>query len=144
MGTFLDLRSSMNAGLSGFPEVPLTTTPVLFGVIGLQTRNVANPIVDLTGMVGISDPIVGNTFTIDICRGTTVFNPANVIYSVTLGARVSLFADIYTFTAQDLLAPAAAETVYSAFISGGPLIVLSGVRSGPEVFWGIASNTLTT
>lgn len=129
----------MNSSITGFPDTPLTATPTLFGVIGLQTDNVANPVVTLTGMVGISDPIVGNTFTIDILRGTTTFNPANVIYSVTLGVRVALFGDTYSFTAQDLLAPAAAETIYSAFITGGPLIILSGVRTGPEVFWGIAS-----
>ncbi|GIO10757.1 hypothetical protein J19TS2_03120 [Cohnella xylanilytica] len=139
MGRFLDLRSSMNSSITGAPNTPLTTTPVLFGVIGLQTDNVANKVITLTGMVGISDPIVGNTFTIQILRGTTTYSPANVIYTATLGVRVSLFSDIYTFTAQDLLAPAAAETIYSAFIFGGPLIVLSGVRTGPEVFWGIAS-----
>ncbi|THF73248.1 hypothetical protein [Cohnella fermenti] len=139
MGAFLDLRSSMNSSQTGFPNVPLTTAPALFGVIGLQTQNKANTVINLTGTVGISDPIVGNTFTIEVLRGTTTYNAANVIYSATLGIRVSLFGDIYSFTAQDLLAPAAAETIYSAFISGGPLIILSGVRSGPEVFWGVAS-----
>jgi len=139
VGRFLDLRSSMNSSITGAPNVPLTTTPALFGVIGLQTDNVANKVITLTGMVGISDAIVGNTFTIQILRGTTTYNPANIIYTNTLGVRVGLFGDTYNFTAQDLLAPAAAETIYSAFIFGGPLIVLSGTRIGPEVFWGIAS-----
>ncbi|RUS46469.1 hypothetical protein [Cohnella sp. AR92] len=141
MGTFLDLRSSMNSSRTGFPNVPLTTTPALFGVIGLQTGNVVNKVITLNGTVGISDPVVGNTFTIQVLRGTTTYNAANVIYTATLGVRVSLFGDLYSFSAQDLLAPAAAETIYSAFIFGGPLIVLSGVRSGPEVFWGIASHS---
>ncbi|MCC3377289.1 hypothetical protein [Cohnella sp. REN36] len=142
MGTFLDLRSSENSNTTGLPGTSLSATPALFGVIGLQTRSVTNPIVTLTGVIGISNPTVGNTFTIQVLRGTTVFNPANVIFTLTQSVRVASFSDTYTFTAQDLLAPAAAETVYSAFVTGGPLIVTSGVRTGPEVFWGVASSTL--
>ncbi|XID95208.1 hypothetical protein ACF3MZ_12130 [Paenibacillaceae bacterium WGS1546] len=141
MGTFLDLRSSMNAGLSGSPGTPIGPTPALFGVIGLQTNNVVNKVITLTGMVGVSSLLLGSTFAIQICRGTTVYNPANVIYTLVQNIRVSAFSDTYAFTAQDLLAPAAAETIYSSFIFGGNLLGLlfTGERIGPEVFWGIAS-----
>ncbi|MFC4305886.1 hypothetical protein [Cohnella boryungensis] len=143
MGEFLDLRSSMNSGSTGSPGVAVSATPALFGVIGLQTNNVVNKVITLTGMVGVSALGVGSTFAIQICRGTTVFNPANVIYTTVQGVRVSAFSETYTFTAQDLLAPASAETIYSSFISGGSLLGLlfTGERTGPEVFWGIASQS---
>ncbi|WP_372637937.1 hypothetical protein [Cohnella sp.] len=141
MGRFLDLRSSMNAGASGFPGTAISATPELFGVIGLQTDNVVNKVITLTGMVGVSALGIGSTFAVQILRGTTVYNPANVIYTLVQNVRVSALADTYAFTAQDLLAPAAAETIYSSFIFGGSLLGLlfTGVRTGPEVFWGIAS-----
>ncbi|QTH45972.1 hypothetical protein J4772_16985 [Cohnella sp. LGH] len=141
MGRFLDLRSSMNSGVSGAPGVAITATPALFGVIGLQTDNVTNKVITLTGMVGVSSLLLGSTFAIQICRGTTVYNPANVIYTLVQNVRLSAFSDTYAFTAQDLLAPAAAETIYSSFIFGGSLLGLlfTGERVGPEVFWGIAS-----
>lgn len=144
MGTFLDMRSSMNSNTSGAPGVSLSLTPALFGVIGLQTKNVANPIVTLAGTVGISGGALGNTFTIQIVRGSTTFIPANVIYTaqVAISLNVLNSSDIYSFNAQDLLAPAAAETIYSAFITGGPLAVLTGARNGPEVFYGTASSTI--
>ncbi|MFC5401868.1 hypothetical protein [Cohnella soli] len=140
MGTFLDLRSSMNSNQTGAPMTPITATPVLFGVIGLQTKNVVNKVITLTGMVGVSSLVVGSTFAIQICRGTTVYNPANVIYTMIQSVRLSAFSDTYAFTAQDLLAPAAAETIYSSFIFGGSLLGLlfTGERTGPEVFWGVA------
>ncbi|QJD83456.1 hypothetical protein [Cohnella herbarum] len=141
MGAFLDLRSSMNSSITGSPGTAISPTPALFGVIGLQTNNVVNKVITLTGMVGVSSLLVGTTFAIQICRGTTVYNPANVIYTMVQSVRLSVFGDTYAFTAQDLLAPAAAETIYSSFIFGGALLGLlfTGVRTGPEVFWGIAS-----
>ncbi|GFN31964.1 hypothetical protein [Paenibacillus xylaniclasticus] len=138
MGTFLDMRSSMNANASGSIGVSLSTTPELFGIIGLQTKNVANPIITLSGTIGISGGALGNTFTIEIVRGLT---GGTTIYSAQQAIALNVLngSDIYSFTAQDLLAPAAEETVYSAFISGGPLAVLTGARNGPETFFGIAS-----
>jgi hypothetical protein len=94
-------------------------------------------------MVGVSALVAGTTFAIQILRGTTVYNPANVIFTDIVGVRVSAFADTWNFTAQDLLAPAAAETIYSSFIFGGILgeILFTGTRIGPEVFWGVASQS---
>ncbi|GAB2718088.1 hypothetical protein ACFQWB_14270 [Paenibacillus thermoaerophilus] len=142
MGTFLDLRSSMNANATGSIGVSLTTTPALFGIIGLQTQNVANPIVTLTGTIGISGfaGLIGSTFTISVVRGTT---GGTTIYTATVPFSLSIAeAELVSFTAQDLLAPAAAETVYTAFISGSAALVASGARVGPEVFWGVASSSV--
>jgi hypothetical protein len=133
MGTFLDQRSSMNSNTIGAPNVPLSATPTLFGIIGLQTQNAPNTVIALDGMVGISGEI-GDTFTVDIVRGST-FNPANIIFTLTGTVSVTGTTEVHSFTAQDLLAPPAAETVYTAYISG----TTTAVRNGPEVFRGIAS-----
>ncbi|EFM12986.1 conserved hypothetical protein [Paenibacillus curdlanolyticus YK9] len=141
MGTFLDMRSSMNANASGSIGVSLTTTPQLFGIIGLQTRNVANPIVTLAGTIGISGGALGNTFTVEIVRGVT---GGATIYTAEMAIALNVLNGnaLYSFNAQDLNAPAAEETVYTAFISGGPLAVLTGARNGPETFYGTASSTV--
>jgi hypothetical protein len=133
MELFLDKSSSMNSNSTGSIAIGVTSTPSLttsiFGRIGLQTQGVANPIVDLTGTVGLSGA-VGVTALIQVTCNGVVFYTAQV---ATTGAS----ADIRSFSAQDLLAPAAAEIVYEAAIAitpgGGPI-----TRVGPEVFWGFA------
>ncbi|QYR19851.1 hypothetical protein KZ483_18475 [Paenibacillus sp. sptzw28] len=136
MGTFLDQRSSMNANATGSILVEVTGTPALFGVVGLQTQNVANPIVDLAGTIGLS-AIAGITAAISVHRGTLATSPAiyTAIYSSTVAGPVT-----FNFNAQDLLAPAALQTAYSAFVSS--VSVGAVTRIGPEVFWGIASSTV--
>jgi hypothetical protein len=137
MGTFLDQRSSMNANATGSIDVGVTATPTLFGVVGLQTRNVANPIVDLSGTIGLS-AIAGVTAAISVHRGTLATSP--VIYTAIYTSTTAGPA-IVTFNTQDLLAPAALQTAYSAFVS---TVSAAGsvTRTGPEVFWGLASSTV--
>ncbi|MCH1643002.1 hypothetical protein MJ257_23150 [Paenibacillus timonensis] len=132
MGVFLDARSSVNSNQPGFPGTPLTDTPALFGIIGLQTQNVPNPIVILQGVVGILGD-VGDTFTIEIVRGAT-YAPANVIYTLDGVVSNAVSTEVTSFVAAELLAPAAPETVYTSFISGAT----TAVRNGPEAFTGIA------
>jgi hypothetical protein len=132
MGRVLDQRSSMNSNATGSISIGVTSDPTdpvnRFGVIGLQTQGVPNPIVNLTGTVGISGP-VDATATIQVRRDGTVFYSANIVITTTI------LPDIRSFTVQDLLAPAADEIVYDAIITSS-----DGVnRVGPEVFWGIAS-----
>lgn len=137
MGTFLDQRSSMNISASGATTITLTATPALFGVVGLQTRGVANPIVDLSGTIGISS-LAGATVLVNVVRGTLITDP--IIYTAIFTPNAVAGPQIRSFNAQDLLAPAAAQTAYSAFISSVSTTVAS--RVGPEVFWGLASNTV--
>lgn len=132
MGVFLDDRSSVNSNQPGFPGTPLTDTPALFGIIGLQTQNVPNPIVLLSGTIGILGD-VGDTFTIEIVRGAT-YVPANVIFTLDGGVSSAASTEVTSFVAADLQAPAAPETVYTSFISGAT----TAVRNGPESFLGIA------
>jgi len=123
----------MNSNGTGSPGIALTSTPTLFGILGLQTQNVAHPIVTLSGTVGISGDF-GDTLTIHIVRGTS-YSPANVIYTAESVVTSIATTEIHTFTAMDMFAPAAMETVYTTFSSG----VSTSVRNGPEVFSGEAS-----
>lgn len=132
MGIFLDARSSVNSNQPGFPGTPLTDTPALFGVIGLQTQNVPNPIVILSGSIGILGE-VGDTFTIEIVRGLT-FAPANVVFTLDGVVNSATSTEVTSFVAADLLAPAAPETIYTSYISGAT----TAIRNGPESFTGIA------
>ncbi|AZK48355.1 hypothetical protein [Paenibacillus lentus] len=134
MGVFLDARVSINSNQPGFPGTPLSSTPELFGIIGLQTQNVANPIVILHGTVGILGDI-GDTFRIEIVRGAT-YAPANVIYTLEGAVSEDSNTDNKSFVAADLNAPASLQTIYSSFISG----VSTSIRNGPETFVGTASS----
>ncbi|MDR0266994.1 hypothetical protein [Paenibacillus sp.] len=142
MGRFLDMRVSENSSTFGSPGTAVTTTPALFGVIGLQTQNVAGTgtnglIVDLIGTIGLSNT-GASTVTINIQRGaTTVFGSGVIIYTAEAhfeGNETRLI----TVNSVDLTAPAAAQTEYTIFIRGTGTVT----RTGPESFSGIAQNGL--
>ncbi|WP_379136538.1 hypothetical protein [Paenibacillus sp. sgz500958] len=133
MSNFLDARSSVNSNIVGFPQTPLSPSPEIFGIIGLQTQNLANPIVLLQVSVGVLGE-EGDVFTIDIVRGPT-FSQANVIHSVDLEVTKTGFNQVNSITAADILAPAAPETIYTSYISG----VSTTIRNGPEALTGMAS-----
>jgi hypothetical protein len=134
MGRFLDLRSSMNAGA---PINVALTTPTLFGVVGLQTQGVASPVVVLSGSIGFQG--AGNARArVNVVRGTTLTDVIIYTEEVTLALVGGNF--IVPIDAEDLSAPAALQTVYTAFVSQLSTTAIS--RVGPETFWGIAnSNT---
>lgn len=133
MGVFLDTNTSVNSNQPGFPGTPLSSSPELFGIIGLETQNVPNPVVTLHGTIGILGDI-GDTFTIEIIRGAT-YAPSNVIYTLEAAVSEDASTNIVSFVAADLNAPASPLTVYSSFVSG----VSTSVRNGPEAFVGTAS-----
>jgi len=137
MGTFIDHRSSMNASTSTL-NVPVGE-PELFGVIGLQTRNIAGNgglpgglIVNLSGNISF-EFTEGTVVDLTVVRGTTL--GGTTLYQQTLTFTAD-GADTIAFNVQDLEAPAALETAYSAFVS---LVSGAATRTGPETFWGIAS-----
>ncbi|QHT62174.1 hypothetical protein GXP70_20775 [Paenibacillus lycopersici] len=133
MSIFLDKRTSMNSNTVGAPGTALSSTPALFGIVGLQTQNVANPIITLSGTIGVSGDF-GDVFKIEVVRGGS-YSSANVIFTAFGVVTTIATAEFRAFHVPDLLAPAALETVYSAFISG----VSTTIRNGPEVFWGEAT-----
>ncbi|OMF16535.1 hypothetical protein BK131_00590 [Paenibacillus amylolyticus] len=133
MGVFLDMRTSMNSGTVGQPGLSLGPSPEAFGTIGLQTQGVANPIITLNGTVGVTGEL-GDTFVVELVRGF-LYDPFYIIYRAegTIGQNGG--AEFHSFTAQDLSAPPALESVYTSFISG----VSTAVRTGPEILYGIAA-----
>jgi hypothetical protein len=133
MGVFLDMRTSMNSGTVGQPGLSLGPSPEAFGTIGLQTQGVDNPIITLNGTVGVTGEL-GDTFVVELVRGF-LYDPFYIIYRAegTIGQNGG--AEFHSFTAQDLSAPPALESVYTSFISG----VSTAVRTGPEMLYGIAA-----
>ncbi|MDG0808675.1 hypothetical protein [Cohnella rhizosphaerae] len=134
MGKFLDLRTSQNSSATGFPNAALTSATVV-GEIGLQTANVANPIVGLNSYVVVS-VATGATVTANILRnGVTIYTAVRTFPAASADSEIAL-------AAADLAAPAAAQTVYQLVLSGTPAPgATAGVtRVGPESFWGIAQN----
>ncbi|MEK4525267.1 hypothetical protein CXK86_15920 [Paenibacillus sp. BGI2013] len=133
MGVFLDMRTSMNSATVGQPGLSLSESPTAFGTIGLQTQGVVNPIITLNGTVGVTGEL-GDTFVVELVRGF-LYDPFYIIYRAegTIGQNGG--AEFHSFTAQDLSAPPALESVYTSFISG----VSTAVRTGPEMLYGIAA-----
>ncbi|MCL6660120.1 hypothetical protein ACMX2M_17120 [Paenibacillus polymyxa] len=133
MGVFLDMRTSMNSATVGQPGLSLSESPAAFGTIGLQTQGVVNPIITLNGTVGVTGEL-GDTFVVELVRGF-LYDPFYIIYRAegTIGQNGG--AEFHSFTAQDLSAPPALESVYTSFISG----VSTAVRTGPEMLYGIAA-----
>lgn len=135
MGVFLDMRTSMNSGTVGQPGIPLGPSPEAFGAIGLQTQGVVNPIITLNGTVGVTGEL-GDTFVVELVRGF-LYDPFYVIYRAEGTVGQNGGAEFHSFTAQDLSAPPALESVYTSFISG----VSTAVRTGPEMLYGIAATS---
>ncbi|MGE6574195.1 hypothetical protein ACQKFM_04715 [Paenibacillus xylanexedens] len=135
MGVFLDMRTSMNSATVGQPGLSLSESPTAFGTIGLQTQGVVNPIITLNGTVGVTGEL-GDTFVVELVRGF-LYDPFYIIYRAegTIGQNGG--AEFHSFTAQDLSAPPALESVYTSFISG----VSTAVRTGPEMLYGIAATS---
>nr|WP_317889424.1 hypothetical protein [Paenibacillus sp. UASWS1643] len=127
------MRTSMNSATVGQPGLSLSESPTAFGTIGLQTQGVVNPIITLNGTVGVTGEL-GDTFVVELVRGF-LYDPFYIIYRAegTIGQNGG--AEFHSFTAQDLSAPPALESVYTSFISG----VSTAVRTGPEMLYGIAA-----
>ncbi|SDW69138.1 hypothetical protein SAMN05444487_105145 [Marininema mesophilum] len=142
MGTFLDMRTSQNAS-NPFTATLSTfaTNPSLIGVIGLQTRSVANPIVKLEGTIGIqASTLTFATLTVLFARGTTNPTGGTIVYTAVVGIpTLSLLTSpqLVTVCGADLLAPAATETVYTMLAYAST----DATRTGPESFQGIAART---
>lgn len=133
MSMFLDMRSSMHSSHSGWPNTELSLTPEMFGQIGLQTAFVSSPVITLNGNICFVGE-AGDAYLIEIVRGAS-YVPSNVIYQAEGSISSTNEYEIISFHAQDLSAPAAAESIYTTYVSG----VSTTIRSGPEVFFGQAA-----
>jgi len=140
MVKLLDANISQNISYSGGISIPLTTTPQLFGSLGLSTEGAgANIRTQFTATVALSSlATVAVPITISIYRGV---GPQRVlIYSATetaVAAGVLQVASrsIITVTGADYRPPSPESfLVYQAFISIPSGVALAPIRTGPESF----------
>lgn len=134
MAQFLDMATAVNSGNTGYPNVPLTGAPQLFGAIALVTDNSVSPVIALSGTVALTGE-EGDTYSLIIVRGPA-FDPFNIIYYAEGTVAVTGSNELHSFQTADFAAPTQPFINYSAYIAG----VSTSVRTGPEAFYGIASS----
>jgi hypothetical protein len=135
MADFLDMATSVHSGNTGYPDLPLTMAPELFGTIGLSTNSSVNPVVALSGTIGLTGE-EGDSYSVFVVRGA-VFDPTNIIYYAEGTLAGTGGNELHSFNTADFAAPTQPYLYYSAYITG----VSTSVRSGPEAFYGIASSS---
>lgn len=133
MAQFLDMATAVNSGNTGYPNTPLTGAAELFGQIGLQTNSTVNPLVVLSGTIGLTGE-EGDPYQIFIVRGQT-FDATKIIYYAQGTIATTGSNELHSFSTADF-APLTQPIInYSAYIAG----VSTTVRRGPEDFYGIAT-----
>ncbi|MFJ8070899.1 hypothetical protein ACIQZD_18385 [Peribacillus sp. NPDC096447] len=139
MGKFLDAQISQNISLSGGIAIPVSSTPALFGTLGLNTSGAGpNLRVQFTATVALSSlAAVIVPVTIQIYRGV---GPGRVlVYSAietapAAGALLVASRNIITVNGADYRPPNPGSLVYQAFISIPGGIPIAPTRTGPESF----------
>jgi hypothetical protein len=138
MARLIDEQVSQNASTAGSISIPLSSTPALYGTLGLNTSTVGPTLrVEFTTTVGISSIAQALApITIEVYRGT---GPGRVlVYSATEAVEAAgtlglVNTKVFTFTGIDYLPSNPGFLIYQAFVSGsGVTIGLS--RTGPESF----------
>ncbi|WP_261304358.1 hypothetical protein [Paenibacillus andongensis] len=138
MVRLLDNRTSQNASFQQSISSSTSSTPTLFGQVGLDCLNPGGLIrVDFTATVTISFPSNATALTIliQVVRGTLITDPlvysANLTIPATPEAGSLIFP--YTVTGSDYNVPAPPnnQLIYTAFISSNSTLPL---RVGPESF----------
>ncbi|MDY0943740.1 hypothetical protein [Priestia megaterium] len=140
MVKLLDAHISQNISYSDGISIPLTTTPELFGTLGLSTVGAGPNIrVQFTATVAISSlASVAVPVVISIYRGV---GPSRVlVYSATdtapaVGVLQVASRKIITVTGADYRPPNPGTSLaYQAFISIPNGVALAPTRTGPESF----------
>lgn len=137
MAIFLDQQVSQNASTSGAIAVPVSTTPSLFGTLGLNVSGAgANLRVHFTATVTVSGLVTVLTpITIDIFR--VVGGVSTLIFSVTENLPVGtliLSQNVVTANGVDYQPPNDGFIVYQAFVSTPGVLAVFPTRVGPESF----------
>ncbi|CAH0131906.1 MULTISPECIES: hypothetical protein [Bacillaceae] len=143
MGKFLDAQTSQNASYRDSISIPVTTTPALFGSLGLNTTGAGPNIrveftftATLSSLAAILTPV-----NIEIYRGTGVGRV--LVYSAQLTLPVAGLGvaseTIITLAGADFNPPSPNNfLVYQSFISIPGGIVIAPTRTGPESFFAAA------
>lgn len=139
MPKFLDARTSQNDSTSSATGPLVTTTPALFGSLGLSTAGAGpNLRVQFTATIGISSVAsLGVPITISIFRGTGA--DAVLVYRATeqpiaAGAVGVLNRRIVTVTGSDYQPPNPGFLIYQAFVNTEGGLAVAATRTGPESF----------
>ncbi|AOH55186.1 hypothetical protein ABE28_012575 [Peribacillus muralis] len=143
MGKFLDAQTSQNASYRDSISIPVTTTPVLFGSLGLNTAGAgANLRVEFTFTATLSSlAAILTPVNIEIYRGTgvgrvLVYSAQQTLPIAGLGVASET---IISLSGADFNPPAPNNfLVYQAFISIPGGIVIAPTRTGPESFFAAA------
>ncbi|MCY7490104.1 hypothetical protein ABNB59_15570 [Paenibacillus larvae] len=142
MPTYLDAQISQNSGSFGAPLASVTTTPALFGTLGLITAGAgANLRVQFEATVTISAIVdVLSSVIIQIVRGvggpgvgTTVYTAIHTLPILGVGV---LSTDVITIAGADFLPPNPVFLTYQAFVSVTGIALAT--RVGPESFNALA------
>jgi hypothetical protein len=143
LGKFLDAQTSQNASYRDSISIPVTTTPALFGSLGLNTTGAGPNIrveftftATLSSLAAILTPV-----NIEIYRGTGVGRV--LVYSAQLTLAVAGLGvaseTIITLAGADFNPPSPNNfLVYQSFISIPGGIVIAPTRTGPESFFAAA------
>lgn len=137
MGIFLDEQVSQNASTAGAIAIPVSTTPELFGTLGLNTSGAgANLRVHFTATVTVSGLITVLTpITVTIFR--VIDGVSTLIFSVTETLPVGtliLTTSVVTANGVDYQPPNPGFLVYQAFVSTPGVLDVFPTRVGPESF----------
>ncbi|NQX69336.1 hypothetical protein HQN90_24685 [Paenibacillus alba] len=139
MGILLDEQISQNISTTGGISIPLSSTPALFGTLGLNTADAGanlriqfSATVSLASIVSVLTPV-----TITIFRG--VGPSAVLVYSATqsapaVGLLEVLANSVMTVTGVDYIPPNPGFLVYQAFVSIPGGVAIAPTRIGPESF----------
>jgi hypothetical protein len=137
MAILLDQQVSQNASTANAISIPVSTTPALFGTLGLNVSGAgANLRVHFTATVTIAGLVTVLTpITVTIFR--VVDGISTLIFSVTENLPVGtliLSQSVVTANGVDYLPPNDGFIVYQAFVSTPGLLAVFPTRVGPESF----------
>ncbi|GIO33777.1 hypothetical protein J2TS6_49180 [Paenibacillus albilobatus] len=137
----IDSQISQNVSTAGAVAIPASTTPALFGTLGLDVAAAGpNLSVHFTATVTLS-AVVSILVPVTVTIFRVVGGVSTLIYSATETMPVGtllLTTDVLTVTGIDLLTTNPGFVVYQAFVSiPGGLAVIPD-RVGPESFEAVA------
>ncbi|MFC5734536.1 hypothetical protein [Cytobacillus gottheilii] len=139
MGTFLDAQTSQNASFSDSISIPVTTTPALFGSLGLNTTGAAGPIrvefaftATVTSLLSLLQPITIQIYRVSGGVSTLVYSAAPTLAVAGLGVASRT---VISLSGADFNPPAPDNfLVYQAYISIPGGVAIAPTRVGPESF----------
>ncbi|MBE9917334.1 hypothetical protein G8C92_25280 [Paenibacillus donghaensis] len=137
----IDSQISQNVSTTGAVIIPVSSTPALFGTLGLNTAAAGpNLSVHFTATVTVS-AVVNILVPVTLTVSRVVDGVSTLIYSATETLPVGtllLTTDVLTVTGIDLLTTNPGFVVYQAFVSIPEGIAVIPNRVGPESFEAVA------